>query len=91
MRFSIAIFVTFLAQSTASENPSRTVRGANADMKKMRQLLSEDGCYENTDCLDNYICALPDGDCNSGTIEGECYEIRASRTRSLKAVRIQQS
>lgn len=79
MRYSIIIFTTVLAKLNAAENIPRAVRGAS--------LLNEGGCYGNSDCPDNYFCHVPDGDCFSGDIEGECYEMRASRTRSFNRVR----
>ncbi|KAL3773295.1 hypothetical protein ACHAWO_003777 [Cyclotella atomus] len=90
MRFSVTIFGTLFSQSFAlNEDLSGSVRGVlnpEASSSNKRQLLTEGGCFDNGDCADNYFCLLPDGDCNSGQVEGECYEIRASRTRSFNRV-----
>ena len=88
MRYSIVIFVTLLAKSNASDHISHAVRGSSSQggVDKMQQILNEGGCYGNNDCPDNHFCHVPDGDCFSGSTEGECYEMRASRTRSFNRV-----
>jgi len=88
--YSILILATMLTQSHGSiQNPSRSIRGSPIESNintRQLQLSTQGGCTENSECPDNYFCHVADGDCLSGYVVGECYEMRVSRTRSLNRV-----
>eukprot|EP00956_Cyclotella_meneghiniana_P014886 scaffold22538_cov58-Cyclotella_meneghiniana.AAC.5 len=88
--YSILILATMLTQSHGSiQNPSRSIRGSPIESNintRQLQLSTQGGCTENSECPDNYFCHVADGDCLSGYVVGECYEMRVSRTRRCDGV-----
>ena len=88
--YSVIILAILLPQSHGSvQNPSRSIRGSSIESitnMQQPQLATQGGCMKNSECPDDYYCHVDDGDCLSGNILGECYEMTARRTRSLRNV-----